>query len=84
MEFRLFPERVDHHVDIVIALRSGVQAEGQKLEVPLGALCTSDTVLAVGSTSTFREAESIVIIEALRAAAGRIAGRGGEPPNGSD
>ena len=38
---------------------------------------SSDTVVAVGSNSTFRQAESSVIIEALRAAAGRIAGKGG-------
>jgi hypothetical protein len=41
------------------------------------------TVGAVGSQSTFRQAEPSVIIEILRAAAGRIAGKG-EPPNGSD
>jgi formate hydrogenlyase transcriptional activator len=51
---------------------------GQQLEVPLATLSTSsDTVVAVGSNSTFRQAESSVIIEALRAAAGRIAGKGG-------
>ena len=35
------------------------------------------TVVAVSSPSSFRQAESSVIIDALRAAAGRIAGRGG-------
>jgi transcriptional regulator with GAF, ATPase, and Fis domain len=46
--------------------------------VPSGTFgASSETVVAVGSTSTFRQAESSVIIEALRAAAGRIAGRGG-------
>jgi formate hydrogenlyase transcriptional activator len=38
---------------------------------------SSDTRVAVGSNSAFRQAESSVIIEALRAAAGRIAGTGG-------
>jgi transcriptional regulator with GAF, ATPase, and Fis domain len=38
---------------------------------------SSDTVVAVSLPSTFRQAESSVIIDALRAAAGRIAGRGG-------
>ena len=58
--------------------RAVIITQGQQLEVPLATLPTSsDTVVAVGSTSTFRQAESSVIIEALRAAAGRIAGRGG-------
>jgi hypothetical protein len=43
---------------------------------------SSDTVVAVSSPSTFGQAESSVIVEALRAAAGRIAGKG-EPQNGS-
>jgi formate hydrogenlyase transcriptional activator len=58
--------------------RAVIITRGQQLEVPLAALPTSsDTVVAVGSNSTFRQAESSVIIEALRAAAGRIAGKGG-------
>ena len=58
--------------------RAVIITRGQELEVPLAALRTSsDTVVAVGSNSTFRQAESSVIIEALRAAAGRIAGQGG-------
>ena len=58
--------------------RAVIMTQGQQLEVPMAALPTSsDTVVAVGSNSTFREAESSVIIEALRAAAGRIAGKGG-------
>ena len=36
-----------------------------------------ETVVAVSSPSSFRQAESSVIVDALRAAAGRIAGRGG-------
>jgi formate hydrogenlyase transcriptional activator len=58
--------------------RAVIITRGQQLEVPLATLCTSsDTVVAVGSNSTFRQAESSVIIDALRAAAGRIAGKGG-------
>jgi formate hydrogenlyase transcriptional activator len=38
---------------------------------------SSYTVVAVSSPSSFRQAESSVIVEALRAAAGRIAGKGG-------
>jgi formate hydrogenlyase transcriptional activator len=58
--------------------RAVIITRGQQLEVPLATLPTSsDTVVAVGSNSAFRQAESSVIIEALRAAAGRIAGEGG-------
>ena len=58
--------------------RAVIVTRGEQLEVPMAALPTSsDTVVAVGSNSTFRQAESSVIIEALRAAAGRIAGKGG-------
>jgi formate hydrogenlyase transcriptional activator len=58
--------------------RAVIVTRGQQLEVPLGTLRnSSDTVVAVRSSSSFRQAESSVIIEALRAAAGRIAGKGG-------
>jgi formate hydrogenlyase transcriptional activator len=58
--------------------RAVIFTRGQELEVPTAALQTcSDMVVAVSSGSTFKQAESGVIIEALRAAAGRIAGRGG-------
>jgi formate hydrogenlyase transcriptional activator len=58
--------------------RAVIMTRGQQLEVPLATLRTSSpTVVAVGSNSTFRQAESSVIIEALRAADGRIAGKGG-------
>ena len=58
--------------------RAVIMTQGQQLEVPLATLrASSDTVVAVGSNSTFKQAESSVIIEALRAAAGRIAGQGG-------
>ena len=46
--------------------------------MPLAELATSsETDGAVGMASTFRQAESSVIIGALRAASGRIAGKGG-------
>jgi formate hydrogenlyase transcriptional activator len=58
--------------------RAVIVTRGQELEVPLGTLRTSfETVVAASSSSTFRQAESSVIIEALRAATGRIAGKGG-------
>ena len=58
--------------------RAVILTRGEELEVPLGELATSsETTVAVGTASTFRQAESSVIIGALRAASGRIAGKGG-------
>lgn len=58
--------------------RAVIVTRGEELEVPVAALPACPTVAAaVGAPSTFRQAESTVIIDALRAAAGRIAGRGG-------
>ncbi len=58
--------------------RAVIFTRDQELEVPVGTLRTSsDMVIAVSSSSSFRQAESSVIIEALRAASGRIAGSGG-------
>ncbi len=59
--------------------RAVIVTRGQELEVRLTELATcSETNLVIGTTSsTFRQAESSVIIGALRAAAGRIAGKGG-------
>jgi formate hydrogenlyase transcriptional activator len=58
--------------------RAVIFTQGQELQVPSGTFGTSSqTVAVVSSASTFRQAESSVIIEALRAAAGRIAGNGG-------
>jgi formate hydrogenlyase transcriptional activator len=58
--------------------RAVIVTRGEELEVPATMLPTaSETVVAVSSPSSFRQAESSVIIDALRAAAGRIAGRGG-------
>jgi len=58
--------------------RAVIVTRGEELEVPAAMFPTaSETVVAVSSPSSFRQAESSVIIDALRAAAGRIAGRGG-------
>ena len=58
--------------------RAVILTRGEELEVPLAELATcSETNVAVGTASTFRQAESSVIIDALRAASGRIAGKGG-------
>jgi formate hydrogenlyase transcriptional activator len=58
--------------------RSVILTRGEELEVPLHELATSsETTVAVGKPSTFRQAESSVIINALRASSGRIAGKGG-------
>jgi formate hydrogenlyase transcriptional activator len=58
--------------------RAVIVTRREQLEVPVAALPTfSDTVVAVSLPSSFRQAESSVIIDALRAAAGRIAGKGG-------
>jgi formate hydrogenlyase transcriptional activator len=58
--------------------RAVIVTRGEQLEVPAAMLPTaSETVVSVSSPSSFRQAESSVIIDALRAAAGRIAGRGG-------
>jgi formate hydrogenlyase transcriptional activator len=66
--------------------RAVIVTQGQELEVPLGTLSTSSgtVIVAVGSTSplrqaesSFRQAESSVIIQALRAASWRVSGSGG-------
>ena len=58
--------------------RAVILSRGDELEVPVAELATSsEATVAVGSPSTFRQAESSVIIDALRAASGRIAGKGG-------
>ena len=58
--------------------RAVILSRGEELEVPVAELATSsETAVAVGTPSTFRQAESSVIIDALRAASGRIAGKGG-------
>jgi len=58
--------------------RAVILTRGDELEVPLGEVPTSAIInVAAGAPSTFRQAESSVIIDALRAASGRIAGKGG-------
>src|ERR1700687_5778935 len=58
--------------------RAVILTRGEELEVPINELATSsEAMVAVGTPSTFRQAESSAIISALRAAAGRIAGKGG-------
>jgi formate hydrogenlyase transcriptional activator len=58
--------------------RAVIMTRGEELEVPVVPLrIASDTVVAVPSTSTLRQAESSVIMAALRAASGRISGVGG-------
>jgi formate hydrogenlyase transcriptional activator len=58
--------------------RAVILTRGEELEVPFSELTTSyESNDAVGMPSTFRQAESSVIIDALRAASGRIAGKGG-------
>jgi formate hydrogenlyase transcriptional activator len=58
--------------------RAVILTRNEELEVPVNELATSsETTVAVGTPSTFRQAESSVIIDALRAASGRIAGKGG-------
>ena len=58
--------------------RAVIMTRSEELELPVTALPTgSDPVVAVSSPSTFKQAECNVIIEALRAAAGRVAGKDG-------
>jgi len=58
--------------------RAVILSRGQELEVPVSELPTSsETNIVFGAPSTFRQAESSVIIDALKAASGRIAGKGG-------
>jgi formate hydrogenlyase transcriptional activator len=58
--------------------RAVIVTRGEELEVPMMELRSSpETGVAAVVTSSFRQAESSVIIAALKAASGRIAGRGG-------
>ncbi len=58
--------------------RAVILSRGHELDVPVCELPTSSEItVAVGTRSTFRQAESSVIVGALRAASGRIAGKGG-------
>jgi formate hydrogenlyase transcriptional activator len=58
--------------------RAVILTRGEELELPIAAPHTFCSVrVAAAPASTLREAECSVIAEALRAAAGRIAGKGG-------
>jgi len=58
--------------------RAVIISRGEELEIPVNAIPAScGTTVVTSSPATFKQAESNVIINALRAAAGRIAGKGG-------
>jgi len=58
--------------------RAVILSRGHELDVPVCELPTSSEIsVAMGTRSTFRQAESSVIVDALRATSGRIAGKGG-------
>jgi len=58
--------------------RAVILTRGDELEVPIAELSPYSSIsFPTASTSAFRQAESNVITEALRAASGRIAGKGG-------
>ena len=58
--------------------RAVILTRGDELELPVGELRTpSDTGIGVSSPATFQQAESKIIVDALKAASGRIAGKGG-------
>lgn len=58
--------------------RAVILTRGEELEVPIAELrSSSEVVFAAASTSSFRHAECSVIVEGLKAASGRIAGKGG-------
>jgi formate hydrogenlyase transcriptional activator len=58
--------------------RAVILTRGEELEVPIAELrSSSEVVFSAASPSSFRQAECSVIVEALRSASGRIAGKGG-------
>src|SRR6202158_4192473 len=58
--------------------RAVILTRGEELEVPLAELATcSEANVAVGTASTFRPTEFSLFLDALSAASGRIAGKGG-------
>ena len=57
--------------------RAVILSRGEELEVPLAELQVSYSPSGPAPVGTFQEAERTVIIEALRASSGRIAGNGG-------
>jgi len=57
--------------------RAVILSRGEELKVPMGEALVSCPRSVSEQSATFREAERTVIIDALRAASGRIAGNGG-------
>ena len=57
--------------------RAVICTRGEELEVPIAELRPSMEICCTRTSSSFRQAESGVIIDALKAASGRIAGKGG-------
>jgi formate hydrogenlyase transcriptional activator len=58
--------------------RAVILTRGEELEVPIAEFrSSSEVVFSAASTSSFRQPECSVIVEALRATLGRIAGKGG-------
>jgi len=58
--------------------RAVILTRGEELEVPIEELrSSSEVVFSAASPPSFRQAERSVIVEALRSASGRIAGKGG-------
>ncbi len=57
--------------------RAVILSRGEELEVPMTELLVSNSLTVSAPACTFHEAEREVIIEALRAASGRVAGDGG-------
>ena len=57
--------------------RAVILSPGEELQVPVGELLVSYSQSTSVSACTFHDAERTVIIDALRAASGRIAGNGG-------
>ena len=56
--------------------RAVVLSQGEELKVPAGEFIASESP-EIASISTFQQAERNVIMDALKAASGRVAGRGG-------
>ena len=57
--------------------RAVILSPGEELELPMAELLVSNSRTVSAPACSFHEAEREVIIEALRAASGRIAGDGG-------
>jgi formate hydrogenlyase transcriptional activator len=58
--------------------RAVILTRGEELQVPMTELGSCSEIVSVGiSSSSFGQAQSSVIIDALKAASGRIAGKGG-------